>query len=187
MTCPYHLSLPSLIFIPNRSTLTLLLIYSFLILYFLVTPIANLNIFISATSIFSICFFVIATVLSPYTIAGLTTEQYTFPFTLAGNLLPQITPDTLLHPFHPACILFYTSLSQPPLSCTVDSKYLNSFTLGTLYPPSSLFRCHYHLHCFYKLIFYKLMASVSSCSEIEGQKFINRKIRIYISPCLGSY
>ena len=57
MTCPYHLSLPSLIFIPNRSILTVPLMYSFLILSFLVTPIANLNIFISATSTSSICFF----------------------------------------------------------------------------------------------------------------------------------
>ena len=131
MTYPFHLGLPSLIFIPNRSTLTVLLMCSFLILSFLVTPIANLNIFISATSISSTCFFVTATVSSPYTIAGLITELYTFPFTLAGNLLSQITPDTLLHPFHPACTLFFTSLSQPPLSCTVDLKYLNSFTLGT--------------------------------------------------------
>ena len=99
MTYPCHLSLPSLIFIPNRSTLTVPLMYSFLILSFLVTPIANLNIFISATSISSTCFCVTATVSSPYTIAGLTTELYTFPFTLAGNLLSQITPDTFLHPF----------------------------------------------------------------------------------------
>ena len=105
--------------------------YSFLILSFLVTPIGNLNIFISATSISSTCFFVTATVSSPYTIAGLTTELYTFPFTIAGNLLWQITPDTFLHPFHPACTLFFTSLSQLPLSCTVDPKHLNSFTLGT--------------------------------------------------------
>ena len=104
---------------------------SFLILSFLVTPIANLSIFISATSISSTCFFVTATVSSLYTIAGLTTELYTFPFTLAGNLLSQITPDIFLHPFHPAYTLFFTSLSQPPLSCTVDPKYLNSFTLDT--------------------------------------------------------
>ena len=78
MTCLYYLSLPSLIFIPNRSTLTVLLMYSFLILSFLVIPIANLNIFISATSIFSICFFVTATLSSPYTNAGLTTKLYTF-------------------------------------------------------------------------------------------------------------
>ena len=105
--------------------------------------IANLNIFISATSISSTCFFVTATVSSPYTIAGITTELYTFPFTLAGNLLSQITPDTLLHPFHPACTLFFTSLSQPPLSCTVDPKYLNSFTLDAFVSPSSLFCGHF--------------------------------------------
>ena len=92
---------------------------------------ANLSIFISATSISSTCFFVTATVSSRYIIAGLTTELYTFPFTLTGNLLSQITSDTFLHPFHPACTLFFTSLSQLPLSCTVHSKYLNSFTLNT--------------------------------------------------------
>ena len=131
MTCPYHLSLPSLIFIPNCSSLTVPLMCLFLILSFLVTAIANLNIFISGTSISFTCFFVTATVSSTYTIAGLTTELYTFPFIQAGNLLPQITPDTLLHPFHPACTLFFTSHSQLPLSCTVDLKYLNSFALST--------------------------------------------------------
>ena len=122
MICPHHLSLPFLIFIPNRSTLTVLLVCSFLILSFLVTPIANLNIFISATSISSTCFFVTATVSSPYTIAGLTIELYTFPFTLAGNLLSQITPDIFLHLFHPACNFLFTSFSQLPLSYTVDPK-----------------------------------------------------------------
>ena len=156
MTCPYHLSLPSLVFIPNRSTLTVLLMYSFLILSFLITPIANLNIFISATSISSICFFVTATVSSLYTIAGLTTELYTFPFTLAGNLLSQISPDTLLHPFHPACTLFFTSFSQPPLSCTVDPKYLNSFTLGlfvsSIFTVSSSFPPFMHRYSVFDLL-----------------------------------
>ena len=132
MTLPYHLKLPSFIFIPNRSTLTVFLMYSFLILSFLVTRIANLNIFISATSISFTCFFFVnATDSSPYTIAGLTTKLYTFLFTLAGNLLSQITPDTFFHPFHPTCTLFFTFLSQIPLCCTVDSNYLNFFTLGT--------------------------------------------------------
>ena len=57
MTCPYHFSLPSLSFIPNCSTLTLPLMYSFLILAFLITPIA-----ISANSVSSVCFFMTATV-----------------------------------------------------------------------------------------------------------------------------
>ena len=125
------LSLPSLIFIPNYSILTVFLMYSFLILSFLVTPIANLNIFISATSISSTCFFVTATVSIPFTIAGLTTELYTFPFTLAGNLLSQITLDTFLHPFHSACTLSLPPSHNYHFSCTVDPKYLNSFTLGT--------------------------------------------------------
>ena len=156
MTCPYHLSLPSLIFIPNCSTLAVLLMWSFLIMSFLVTPIANLSIFISATSISSTCFFVTATVSSPYTIAGLTTELYNFPFTLAGNLLSQITPDTFLHPFYAACIFFFTSLSQPPLSCTVDPKYLNSFTLGTfvssIFTVSSSFPPFMHRYSVFDLL-----------------------------------
>ena len=128
MSIPPHLAL--LIFIPNRSTLTVPLMYSFLILSFLVTPIANLNIFISATSISSTCYFETATVSNPYTISGLTTKLYTFPFTLAGNLLSQIIPNTFLHQFYPACTLLFTFLSQLLLSCTVDPKCLNSFTLG---------------------------------------------------------
>ena len=105
--------------------------YSFLILSFLVTLIANLNIFISATSISSTCFFVTVTVSSSYTVAGLPTKLYTFPFSLAGNLLSQIAPNTFLHQFHPACTPFFTSLSQLPLSCIVNPKYLNSFTFST--------------------------------------------------------
>ena len=132
ITCPCHLSLSSLfIFIPNRSTLTVPMMYSFLILSFLVNPIPNLNIFISAISISSTYFFVSTTVSSPHITADITTVLYIFPFTLAGHLLSQITLDTFLHPFHPACTLLFTSLSQLSLSCTVDPKYLNSFTLGT--------------------------------------------------------
>ena len=82
-------------------------------------------------SFLPLVFFVTATVSSRYTIAGLTTELYTFAFTLFDKLLSQITPDAFLHPFHPACTLFFTTLSQLPFSCTVDPKYLNSFILGT--------------------------------------------------------
>ena len=111
MTCPYHLNLPSLIFIRNRSTLTVQpdVLVSNLIFY---RPIANLNIFISATSIYSTCFFVTATVSSPYTTAGLTTELYTFSFTLAGNLMSQIT--AYFSPSFPSCLHspFYLPLTN---------------------------------------------------------------------------
>ena len=117
--------------------------YSFLILSLLVTPIANLNIFISATSVSSTCFFVTGTVSSQYTFAGLITVLHTFPFTLAGNLPSQITPDTFLHAFYPACTLLFTSLSQLSLSCTIDPKYLNFFTLGIFVFSISLFICHF--------------------------------------------
>ena len=128
----------------------------YLILSFVIIPIENLNIFIAVTSISSTCFFVTATVSSLYTIAGLTTKLYTFPFTLAGNLLSQITPDTLLHQFHPACTLFFTSLLQPPLSCTVNPKYLNSFTFGTfvssIFTVSSTFPPFMHRYLGFELL-----------------------------------
>ena len=111
--------------------------YLFLILSFLVISIA---IFISVNSISSTCFFVTATVSSPYIIAGLTTG-HTFPFTLAGNLLSQISPDTFFHPFYLARTLLLTSLPQLSLYCTVDPKYLNSFY--------SWHFCILHLHCFF--------------------------------------
>ena len=109
---PYHLSLASRVFSPNFPTCAVPLMYSFLILSILVTPNENRNIFNSATSISASCLFVSATVSNPYNIAGLTATLYIFPFTLAGTLLSQITPDILLHPFHPACTLVFTSLLQ---------------------------------------------------------------------------
>ena len=120
--CPYHLSLASRVFSPNFPTCAVPLMYSFLILSILVTPNENCNFFNSATSISASCLFASATVSNPYNIAGLTATLYTFPFTLAGTLLSQITPDTLLHPFHPACTLFFTFSSSPvsrlPVPCS---------------------------------------------------------------------
>ena len=49
MLCPYQLSLPSLIFIPNRSTLTVPLIYSFLIFLFFFFFFFFISIFILLT------------------------------------------------------------------------------------------------------------------------------------------
>ncbi|XP_060797735.1 D-serine dehydratase isoform X2 [Neoarius graeffei] len=119
--CPCHLSLISLSLIPKLSTCAVPLMYSFLILSNLVTPIANLNILNSATSNFASCLFVKGTVSNPYITAGLTTLLYILPFTFAETFLSQI----LLQLLHPACTLFLTSLSQPPFSCTVNPRYLN--------------------------------------------------------------
>ena len=118
--------------------------YSCLILSFLVTPIPNLNIFISATSISSTCFIVTATVSSPYIIAGLTTVMYTFLFTFAVNLLSQITLGTFLYPFHSACTLLFTSLSQLLLSCTVDPCNILSFLF---------YKGHFSFICFVLLYY----------------------------------
>ena len=186
MTCPYHISLRSLIFISNRSTLTVPLIYSFLTLSFLVTYIANPNILISATFISSTCFFVTATVLSLFMIAGLTavlyTVLYTFLFTLAGNLLSQIIPDAFLHLFHPASTLFFTSLSQLLFSCTIAPEYLIFFTLGTFmsfiftislsFPP---FRHRYsvsNLFTFFPLLSYPYLqhSSLRSTSSLVSSQ-----------------
>ena len=90
---------------------------SFLMVSIIVTSNENLNIFNSATSISASCLFVSATVSNPYNIAGLTATMYTFPFTLAGTRLSQITPDILLQPFHPACTLFFSYLPHSPLLC----------------------------------------------------------------------
>ena len=94
--CPYHLSLASRFFSQNFPTSAVPLMYSFLILSIRVTPNENHNIFNSATSISASCLFVSVTVSNPYNIAGLTATLYTFPFTLAGTLVSQITPDILL-------------------------------------------------------------------------------------------
>ena len=55
-TCPYHLSLASRVFSPNRPTSAVPLMYSFLIVSIPVTPNENRIIFNSATSISSSCF-----------------------------------------------------------------------------------------------------------------------------------
>ncbi|KAF7708794.1 hypothetical protein HF521_017851, partial [Silurus meridionalis] len=70
-TCPNHLNLTSLTLSPKRPTCTVPLINSFLILSILITP-NNLNIFSSATSSFTSCLLLNATVSKPYNIAGLT-------------------------------------------------------------------------------------------------------------------
>ena len=146
--------------------------YSFLILSILVTPSENRNIFMSVTSISASCHFVSATVFNPYNIAGLTATLYTFPFSLAGTRLSQIIrdPDILLHPFHPACTLFFTSLPHSPLLCTDDPRFLKSSTFATYYPCistvplplPSLPLIHTHVFCLSSIDFH--LSSLQSIS-----------------------
>ena len=73
MTCPYHFSLLSVIFLDACTTFVVPRMCSFLILSFLVTPHIHLSILISFTSILDSCRLVVAQVSAPYSIAGLTT------------------------------------------------------------------------------------------------------------------
>ena len=111
--------------------------YSFLI--FSRHSVANLNIFISATSISSTCFFATATVSSPYTIVGLTTELYTFPFTLAGNLLSQVTPDTFRIRFILPALSSILSFDNYHFLALLIPDILIPLLLALLCLPSSLF------------------------------------------------
>ena len=83
-TCPNHLSLASRTFSPNRPTRALPLMYSFLILFILVTPNKNFSVFNSATSSSASCLFVSVAVSSPNNMAGRAATLCTFPFTWAG-------------------------------------------------------------------------------------------------------
>ena len=75
--CPYHHSLPSLVFKHSLLIFSDPQIYSSLILSPPVTPNANLNVLNSATFISFSCLFVSATVSRPYNIIGLTAVLYT--------------------------------------------------------------------------------------------------------------
>ena len=127
-TCPYHLSLASRVFSPNSPTCAVPRVYSFLSLSIIVTH-ENRNLLSTLPPPpLPPVFFVSTAVSNPFTIAGLTATLYTFPFTLAGTRLSQMTPGILLHPFHPACTLFFTSLPHSPLLCTVvNIVYLSVF------------------------------------------------------------
>ena len=161
-TQEYHLSPASCVFSPNLPTCAIPLIYSFLILSILVTPNENHNIFNYATSISASCFFVSATVSNPFNIAVLTATLYTFPFTLAGTRLSQITPDILLHPFHHACTLLFTSLPHSPLLCTVFE----------ILHFRHLFSLHFHCAVILPLIHTQVICKYQSINYISANHLI---------------
>ena len=131
---PNHLNLVSRNFCPSSTTPVLLLTSSFLILSFLVFPVENLNIFISATSILFSCVLVTPTVSIPYSNAGLTITLYNLPFNFYVTFLSHIAPVIFFHAPQPACTLFITSFSDHSSACSVDPRYLNCLTLFTSSP-----------------------------------------------------
>ena len=74
------------------------------------------------------------TVFKPYSIAGLTTVLYIFPFIFADSLLSRNTLDTFLQPNQPACTCFCISFPHFPLLCIVEPRYLKSSTFLTSTP-----------------------------------------------------
>ena len=92
ITCPYQINLLSVIFLEACATLVVPRMCSFLILSLRVTPHIHRSILISVTSIRFSCLFVVAHVSAPYSIAGLITVLYTFPFSFTGILLSHSTP-----------------------------------------------------------------------------------------------
>ena len=120
---PNHLNLISRNFCPSSTTPVLLLTYSFLNLSFLVFPMENLSIFISATSI------LFSFVLVAFTLCNL-------PISLSVTLLSHIPPVILFHaPSLPA-------LSPSLLSLILQLPVLS--TLGT----STIYVFSLHLYCF---------------------------------------
>ena len=69
--------------------------------------------FIYANSNLFPVFLIITTESSLYNMAGPPTVLYTFPFVFAKMFLSQITPDTLLHPLHPACTISFNTRQLP--------------------------------------------------------------------------
>ena len=88
ITCPYQINLLSVIFLEACATLVVPRMCSFLILSLRVTPHIHRSILISVTSIRFSCLFVVAHISAPYSIAGLITVLYTFPFSFTVLLFP---------------------------------------------------------------------------------------------------
>ena len=89
-----------------------------------VTPHIHRSILISVTSIRFSCLFVVAHVYAPYSIAGLITVLYTFPFSFTGILLSHSTPLHFFQFLQPAPTRFVISVSIPPSSSILVPRYL---------------------------------------------------------------
>ena len=102
ITCPYQINLLSVIFLEACATLVVPRMCSFLILSLRVTPHIHRSILISVTSIRFSCLFVVAHVSAPYSIAGLITVLYTFPYIII--LLKSIFLSVVVHSLQAAVL-----------------------------------------------------------------------------------
>ena len=124
---PHHMPAPvqsSLGDLFGSQTLVVPRMCSFLILYLRVTPHIHRSILISVISIRFSCLFVVAHVSAPYSIAGLVTVLYTFPFSFTGILLSHSTQLHFFQFLQPAPTRFVISVSIPPSSSIVVPRYL---------------------------------------------------------------
>ena len=134
ITCPYQINLLSVIFLEACATLVVPRMCSFLILSLRVTPHIHGSILISVTSIRFPCLFVVAHVSAPYSISGLITVLYTFPFSFTGILLSHSTPQHYLQFLQPAPTRFVISVSISPSASILAPRYLKCVTLSSSSP-----------------------------------------------------
>ena len=131
ITCPYQFNLLSVIFLEACATFVVPRMCSFLILSLRVTPHIHRSILISVTSVSFSCIFVVAHVSAPYSITGLITVLYTFPFSFTGILLSHSTPLHFFQFLQPSHARFVISVSIPPSSSILVPMYLKWVTISS--------------------------------------------------------
>ena len=110
---PHHFNLLSCTLLDISPTFVVHLVFSFLILSSLVTPLTHRNILISVTSNFFSCAFLTAHVSALYITAGLTTFMYTSPW--FSNVFFGRTESPIPSSSCSILIVFYASSPHPSL------------------------------------------------------------------------
>ena len=114
--------------------------------------------------------------------AGLTPLHLNLPFTFAASPLSSITPDTFLHPLHPACSLHYL-FTTFPAALNSWPQILKPKPFPPLLPVTSLFHLplfhsHTHTHILsWRLAFIPVLSTSylyfsafsSTCSHCRSQ------------------
>ena len=112
---------------------------SFLILFCLMLPLIQHNIFISTTSSLFFCWLFTAQHSVPNDIVGLIVVQYNFPLILNSVFITN-NIETLLHFICLVWIIWFTSPSIFPPFGMMDSRYLNRVTSDMILSPIFTFK-----------------------------------------------